>query len=84
MYDMFVVVSVCARMCVCVCIHKKVVIEPPPHNYKHIKYQRRVKQTKVNILQERGTKTLIKTNLTRQDSFILETGVSSSLIGYPI
>ena len=29
------------------------------HNYKHIKYQRRVKQTKINTLQERGTTTPI-------------------------
>ena len=29
------------------------------HNYKHIKYQRQVKQTKVNTLQERGTTTPI-------------------------
>ena len=29
------------------------------HNYKHIKYQRRVKQTKVNTLQERGKRTPI-------------------------
>ena len=46
------------------------------HNYKHIKYKRRVK--------EKGTKILIKTSTTRQDSFILETGVRSSLIEYPI
>ena len=52
--------------------------------FKHIKYQRRVKQTKVNILQERRTKILIKINLTRQETFILETGESSSLIEYPI
>ena len=54
------------------------------HNYKHIKYQRRVKKTKVNILQEGVTKTLIKPNSTRQESFILETGVSPSFIEYPI
>ena len=29
------------------------------HDYKHIKYQRQVKQTKVNTLQERGTTTPI-------------------------
>ena len=69
-------------------INKKPFVKPKTdthtHNYKHIKYQRRVKKIKVNILQEGGTKTLIKTNSTRQESFILETGVSSSLIVYPI
>ena len=38
---------------------KKLLVKPkttptPTHNYKHIKYQRLVKQTKVNTLQERG------------------------------
>ena len=52
------------------------------HNYKHIK--RKIKKAKVNTLQEKGTKTLIKINPTKPDLFILETGESSSLIEYPI
>ena len=45
---------------------------------------KRVKQTKVNTLQERGRMTPIETRLTNQISFKLETRVSSSLIEYPI
>ena len=52
-------------------IQKKAVCETPKplqlqhththtHNYKHIKYQRMVKQTKVNTLKERGPRTLYK------------------------
>ena len=33
---------------------------------------------------KKGTKTLIKTSPTRQDSFILKTGENSSLIEFPI
>ena len=48
-------------------IQKKAVSETPNHsnsnsntyNYKHIEYQRGVKQTKISTLQERGTRTPI-------------------------
>ena len=74
-------------------IKKKLLVKPKTtptpihthtHNYKHIKYQRWIKQTKENTLQERGRTTPIQTSLTNQRSFKLETRVSSSLIEYPI
>ena len=38
----------------------------------------------ISNIKEKCTKTFLKTSPTKQDSFILETGVSSTLIEYPI